>query len=759
MAWNTQNACDGSLSKDRFSIVIILNFPMLKRRRDRFTVLISVSVCVMAIGSLVATMKWMGLGSFQKAQQPLDAANSQSSVKMLVSLSPSERAAKLVELAASQSASTNPQQQISPQSRARYLLASDLIQQGNAAKALKLLDKLEQEYPVLASHIALKRAQAYQLSGDKGKTQKAWEELLKNYPSDPVAAEALYVLGKSKPEYWKQAVTEFPAHPRSVEIALRKLKENPNQPELMLLVAKYGHYVKDYGTILEQLLQQNSAALKPEDWEEIAFGYWEKQNYGKGAIAYGKAPRTAKNLYRKARGLWLDGKIPESRIAYQELVREFPDSEDTGLGLIRLSRLSEPKDAMVYLDRVISKFPNYAAEALLDKSQLLDKARSGQSASETRKLLLTKYNNSDKAGELRWTIAQQYAKGGDLKSAWEWARELTTHNPDSEQAPEAAFWVGKWALQLGREEDAKTAFDYTILRYAESYFAWRSAVLLGWPAGDFTTVRDLSPNVVRPPQRPEPTAGSPALKELYQLGQDRDAWTLWQIEFIDRVEPSIAEQFTDGLMRVAVGDNLDGLWMVGSLRQRDKPDDRTQYLAFRQEPAYWQALYPFPYLETIVKWSQERQINPVLVTALIRQESRFMPAIKSSVGATGLMQVMPETAAWVAQKINFKKYSLENVDDNVKLGTWYLDHTHDEYKNNSMLAVASYNAGPNAVADWLKRFNFSDPDAFAEKIPFPETKGYVKSVFENYWNYLRIYNPEVNKLMSEHYAASQKKAK
>ncbi|MEG4349821.1 transglycosylase SLT domain-containing protein [Microcoleus sp. LAD1_D3] len=732
---------------------------MLKRRRARFSVLISVSVCVIAIGSLVAAMKWMGLGSFQKAEQPLEAANSESQVKMLVSLSPSERSAKLVELAATQSASTNPQQQISPQSRARYLLASDLIQQGNAAKALNLLDKLEQEYPLLAAHIALKRAEAYQLSGDKGKAQKAWQELLKNYPSDPVAAEALYVLGKSKPEYWQQAITEFPGHPRSVEIALRKLKENPNQPPLMLLVAKHGHYVKDYGTILEQLVQRNSATLKPEDWEEIAFGYWEKQDYGKGAIAYGKAPRNAKNVYRKARGLWLAGKIPESRIAYQELVREFPDAEDTGLGLIRLSRLSEPKEAIVLLDRVISKFPNYAPEALLDKSQLLDKARSGQSASDTRKLLLTKYNNSDKAGELRWTIAQQFAKGGDLKSAWQWARELTTHNPDSEQAPEAAFWVGKWAQQLGREQDAKTAFDYTILRYPESYFAWRSAVLLGWPVGDFTTVRDLSPNVVRPPQRPEPTAGSPALKELYQLGQDRDAWTLWQIEFIDRVEPSIAEQFTDGLMRVAVGDNLDGLWMVGSLRQRDKPDDRTQYLELRQQPIYWQALYPFPYLETIVKWSQERKINPVLVTALIRQESRFMPAIKSSVGATGLMQVMPETAAWVAAQISLKKYSLENVDDNVKLGTWYLDHTHDEYKNNSMLAVASYNAGPNAVADWLKRFSFSDPDAFAEKIPFPETKGYVKSVFENYWNYLRIYNPEVNQLMSEHYAAAQKKAK
>ncbi|XZO02596.1 MAG: transglycosylase SLT domain-containing protein [Microcoleus sp.] len=732
---------------------------MLKRRKTQLSVLMGVSICVMAIGSLLTFAKLMGVGPFQKAQPAKEIANAESEVKSLVSMSAVERATKLDAIATSKSAPTNPQQQVSSQSRARYLLATDLIQQGNPAKALNLLDKLEQEYPLLASHIALKRAEAYQLSGDRDKAETAWQSLLKNYPNDPVAVEALYVLGKSQPEYWQQAITQFPAHPRSVEIALAKLKQNPNQPQLMLIVAKHGHYVNNYGTSLEQLVQQNSSALKPEDWEEIAFGYWEKQDYGKGAIAYGKAPRTAKNLYRKARGLWLDGKIPESKIAYQELVNQFPDAEDTGLGLIRLSRLNEPKDAIVLLDRVISNFPNHAAEALFDKSQLLDKLGSATSASDTRKLLLKQYNNSDKAAELRWTVAQQFAKAGDLNSAWQWARELTTHNPESELAPEAAFWVGKWAKQIGREQDAKTAFEYTILRYPESYFAWRSAVLLGWPVGDFTTVRDLSPNVVRPPQRMEPTAGSPVLKELYQLGQDRDAWKLWQVEFTNRVEPTISEQFTDGLMRIGVGDNLDGLWMVGSLRNREQPEERKEYLALRQQPNYWQALYPFPYLENIVQWSQERKINPLLVTSLIRQESRFMPKIKSAVGATGLMQVMPETATWVADKINLKKYSLENVDDNIKLGTWYLGHTHDEYKNNSMLAVASYNAGPNAVADWLKRFSFSDPDAFADKIPFPETKGYVKSVFENYWNYLRIYNPEVSKLIADNYAAFQTKPK
>lgn len=66
-----------------------------------------------------------------------------------------------------------------------------------------------------------------------------------------------------------------------------------------------------------------------------------------------------------------------------------------------------------------------------------------------------------------------------------------------------------------------------------------------------------------------------------------------------------------------------------------------------------------------------------------------------------------------------------------------------------MLAVASYNAGPNAVAKWVSRYGLQDADEFVEKIPYRETKGYVESVFENYWNYMLVYNPEVEKLFKQ----------
>ncbi|MDE5073905.1 MAG: transglycosylase SLT domain-containing protein [Trichodesmium sp. St16_bin4-tuft] len=716
---------------------------MLKQNITKVSIVIVASVSALLSGVFLVQFTSNNENSQKTTQK--EKLNQELNVVSFVSLQPEERRRRL-ETAIKTGKSLNT-------SRARYVLANDLIQQGEAELAIAQLKDLEKEYITLAQYILVKRAQAYEQIGDTDKAKRVWQEVLRYDPQEAVVVEALYILGKENPEYWDEAIAKFPGYPATVKIAQEKLKQNPNQPRLLLLIAKYGFHVPEYSTVLEQLRTKYASELTPEDWEMVAFGYWEKQDYGKGALAYQKATKTPQNLYRYARGLWLGGKIKESREAYKTLINTFPNGgEDTALGLIRLSRLVDRKDAIPYLDRVIVNFPSLAPEALLDKSKLLDKLDSTKSASLLRQQLLREYSNSDAAAILRWKLAEQAAAGGNLQVAWKWAQELTVNNPDHKLAAQASFWVGKWAQQLGRTEDATKAFEYMILRYPHSYYAWRSAVMLGWPVGDFTTVRNLSPEVLQRKDRDPLPFGSETLRELYQIGQDWDAWKQWQVEFKDRMNPTVAQQYTDGVLRVGVGDNLDGIWMLTSLSKWESPEEIAEYKALKEKPTYWQTLYPFPYLETIVKWSNKRKLNTVLVTALIRQESRFMPKIKSVVGATGLMQIMPQTGKEAAKKINLVSYDLENVNDNVNLGTYYLDFTHKKYKNNSMLAIASYNAGPNAINSWLKRFGFDDADAFVEKIPYPETRGYVESVFENYWNYLQIYNPEVSQLMEKHYA-------
>jgi len=718
---------------------------MLKERLNKIPVALSAGLLICGLlGSSLLVLQMTGLlprwmGS-QHTQSLLDQKKEKSAVLPLVSLSPDARASQLAAIASGPKSLD--------QYRARYLLASDLIQLRQGAKALAHLQGLESDYPVMAAPITQKRAAAYEVIGDKAKAHQAWQEILKKYPNQPVAAEALYVLGKTNPEYWNQAIAKFPAHPRSQEIISQKLKQNPNQPALLLLLAKYNPESLGMGAIRDRLVNEFARQLKPEDWNAIAFGYWETQEYSKAAKAYSQAPRTPRNAYRTGRGYQLAGKNPEARIAYQQLIQEFPQAKETGLGLRRLARLSPSPEALKYLDRVISKFPEEAAAALLAKAEILDALGSPTSAALARQSVLTQYATSDAAAQYRWKIAEAKARAGKLQEASQWAAPITSQNPDSELAPEAAFWVGRWAAQLGHQPEAKAAFEHILTRYPESYYAWRSARFLGWDVGDFTTLRNQRPNFVPPAVRSIPPAGSPTLKELHQLGQDQDAWALWQVEFQNLQEPTVAEQFTDGLLRLGVGDNLVGINRVWNLSLRDTPAERNAWKALRQEPGYWHTLFPLPFLEPIITWSQQRQLNPLLVTSLIRQESRFEPKIRSAAGATGLMQVMPETGSWIAQKIQLKQYNLQDPSDNVKLGTWYLDHTHEEYHNNSLLAVASYNAGPGNVADWIAKYGFRDPDIFMELIPFSETKGYVESVFENYWNYLRLYNPDIAKMLA-----------
>lgn len=633
--------------------------------------------------------------------------------------------------------------------RARYLLATDFISQGQGDKALEQLKELDQSYPVLVAQIGVKRAQAYEVAGKQKEATQAWQDVVKKYPKEPATAEALFALGKKDAKYWDQAIAQFPSHPRTVEIAKTRLKQNPKQLSLLMIVAKYGISNDGYTELMDKLVAEFGKQLQPQDWEAIAFGYWENQAYDKGAIAYSRAPQTPLTAYRSARGLHLSGK-PGGEQRYRQMIQQFPQSEEAGLALTRLAQLADtPQMAIAYLDQVIQNFPDRAPVALVEKSKILDKMNSAKTAAQMRELVLTQYAKSDAAAEMRWTYAQESAKAGNIKVAKQWAEPILTNNPTSEFSAEAGFWSGKWAQKIGNNDQAAKLFQKVLSEHPETYYAWRSASILGWNVGDFNTLRSLNPQIQKPNLRAELPVGSPALKELYQLGQDRDAWSHWQIEFQNRVQPSMAEQFTDGVMRLGVGENLDGLYMIGSLRDREKAEDKAQYEQLRKQPAYWQALYPFPFVAQIESWSQQRQLNPMLVTALIRQESRFEPDIKSSVGAVGLMQVMPETAAFIANNVKIKEYKLSDPETNIKFGTWYLDHTHLEYNNNSMLAVASYNAGPGAVSGWLSKAKSQDPDEFVEAIPYSETKGYVKSVLGNYWNYLRLYNPEISQKVAQ----------
>ncbi len=142
--------------------------------------------------------------------------------------------------------------------------------------------------------------------------------------------------------------------------------------------------------------------------------------------------------------------------------------------------------------------------------------------------------------------------------------------------------------------------------------------------------------------------------------------------------------------------------------------------------------FPTPFRQEVVAQAREIGLDPAYVYGLIRQESRFIMDARSHVGASGLMQIMPATARWTAKKIGID-YKPDMINDrgvNLKLGTAYLKLVLDDFGGSQALAAAAYNAGPGRPRRW-RDGPLMEPAAWAENIPFTETRDYVKKVLSN----------------------------
>ena len=154
-------------------------------------------------------------------------------------------------------------------------------------------------------------------------------------------------------------------------------------------------------------------------------------------------------------------------------------------------------------------------------------------------------------------------------------------------------------------------------------------------------------------------------------------------------------------------------------------------------------MYPLAYWPSMKAVAEELRIDPFFLLALARQESTFRAGIVSSAGATGVLQVMPDTAKWLASKDD--RISADHIanlkapENSLRLGSVYLRRMLDRSDGNPVFALASYNAGPGNCDKWRTRNSGSTLEQFVEAIPFSETNDYVKKVLANYAAYHSVY--------------------
>ncbi len=144
------------------------------------------------------------------------------------------------------------------------------------------------------------------------------------------------------------------------------------------------------------------------------------------------------------------------------------------------------------------------------------------------------------------------------------------------------------------------------------------------------------------------------------------------------------------------------------------------------------SLYPIEYSEYVEKYSEEYNIPEYIIYAVIKVESDFDPTAKSSDGAMGLMQMIPSTFEWLTGENHLNEGLSEDAlyipDVSIRYGTYYLRYLYRKFDYNWDTALAAYNAGEGNVDDWLSDSEYSDGNGNLTKIPFKETRSYVKKV-------------------------------
>jgi len=162
----------------------------------------------------------------------------------------------------------------------------------------------------------------------------------------------------------------------------------------------------------------------------------------------------------------------------------------------------------------------------------------------------------------------------------------------------------------------------------------------------------------------------------------------------------------------------------------------------RINPFFEHLAYPKGFWMLIEKTASREGIEPYLVAAIIREESRFDPDAYSRAGAMGLMQLMPRTAKRIesSAQVNLSgEGDLFLPEKNIPIGSHYLGKLVQEFEGNLVFAIAAYNGGESAVQRWIGRTGDIPLDEFIEEIPYTETRNYVKKVLRSYMEYNRLW--------------------
>ena len=425
-----------------------------------------------------------------------------------------------------------------------------------------------------------------------------------------------------------------------------------------------------------------------------------------------------------ARSQTMLGHVEAGQLVCEALVTACPECEYTGYALwwlaAQLKEKDKGKEAMVQYKRLVRVQPGHR----LSDDALL-------------------------------AIGTLQRDGDEHKAAARTFTRLAEEYPEGEFAARAWYWAGLSHAHSGAGRDARACYRRAV-QYGVGHFYAHRALQRLCDAGE--KVPEAGPELKvdgsqpflrafalprNPPEElPAKLQASPAFQRLLFFGTHGLEEAEWEALDIAKILKS--KLFSAGVYRAMAESGLAATAM-------DYAEAFSWGLKDGQPtPARLYVEYPLAYRQHVQRICEAAGVDPYLVLAMARQESTFRPALTSYAGARGVMQIMPDTAQWLAKvdpNIGPRHAdALEDPLNSFQLGVYYLVRMIDRSGGNLVYALASYNAGPGNCDKWRKRFAEADLETFIEAIPFSETRNYVKTVLANYAAYRSLYSSEAGHL-------------
>jgi peptidoglycan lytic transglycosylase len=618
----------------------------------------------------------------------------------------------------------------------RWLLADALARQGDWTEArdmaVSLVDRHRESR--LAPRALLVAAWAASRAGDEASAQAQLARLIAGYPDAAELPEALYLLGMT---------AEARGNPEAAAAAYRELTlvapttgYASGASDRLAALARAG--VRIPALTMQQRLDRAERLLRggvPQTAVD------EADRLASEAREPGLIVRALRVVADASQRL---GRNEVAARALELAVSRAPVERKPGLQLeqARLLMRVGQKDgtsgrALGVLATVASTGSDgEASEAMFLRARLLEELRRDAEAEEAYRALSARFPARDVAGSALWRLGWLAYLRGDSHQAEQSWRRLTDAPGGRAHRLAALYWSGRAREQHGAREAAQRLYRGLLEEAPRSYYGVLAEQRL---VGSRDEARDASEPTVRLPANPRDAVASDPGFERVDLLRRLGLIDLALVELEDVVQRAAGDSVRlYGLTSAYLEDERYHLAL--RIMRRNFAG-----LATSGHPsiprAFWEMLYPYAWRSEVTEAARRAGVDPLLVAAVVREESSYYPRAVSRAGARGLMQLMPTTAQPMAAVRGWAFRGGDLLDEpaaNIELGVSFLAGLLREF-GDTRLALAAYNAGPRRARQWWQGRRSDDVEVFVEEIPFDETRHYVKRVLLSWEEYRRIY--------------------